>query len=65
MGRRRAVPEEVERIIKTTVQQKVWSKNKFVEHDKATGQLAKKVLKASDQNGMFLENGTIAPNGQG
>ena len=65
LGRRRAVPDEVERIIKTMVQQKVWSKNKFVEHDKAAGQLAKKVLKASDQVGMFEANGTITPDGQG
>ena len=65
LGRRRAVLEEVERLIKTMVQQKVWSKNKFVEHDRAAGQLAKKVLKASNQDGMFLENGTITPDGQG
>ena len=65
LGRRRAVPEEVERLIKTMVQQKVWSKNKFVGNDRAAGQLAKKVLKASNQDGMFLENGTITPDGQG
>ena len=58
LGRRRSVPEEVEKIIKTVVQQKVWSKNKFVEHDRAAGQLARKVLKASGQTGMFDATGT-------
>ena len=47
LGRRRSIPKEVDILIKTVVQQRVWSKNKFVENDKAPGQLAKKVLKAS------------------
>ena len=63
LGRRRAVPEEVERLIKTMVQQKVWSKNKFVGNDRAAGQLAKKVLKASNQTGMFANDGTLTHDG--
>ena len=65
MGRTRSIPAEVERLIETVVQQKIWSKNKFVANDKAAGQLARKVLKASGQTGMFDATGTIAPDGQG
>ena len=65
LRRRRTIPDGVEQLVKTMVQQKVWSKNKFVEGDRAAGQLAKKVLKASNQTGMFANDGTIAHDGQG
>ena len=65
LRRRRTIPDGVEQLVKTMVQQKVWSKNKFVEGDRAAGQLAKKVLKASDQPGMFANDGTLTHEGQG
>ena len=65
LRRRKTIPDGVENLVKTMVQQKVWSKNKFVEGDRAPGQLAKKVLKASNQNGMFETDGRLVPDGQG
>ena len=63
LRRRRTIPDGVENLVKTMVQQKVWSKNKFVEGDRAAGQLAKKVLKASNQTGMFANDGTLTHDG--